>query len=177
LYRNRANLTHLFAFCDLFSRRGSDRQLTMADQIPSLEDLKLLRVVDLKKYLVEFQLSTSGNKPELVQRLYEHYQQKEASSTADEAMQVDAPEDSGSVASEGSAPKEETEDTAVSGAVPKKETQKLSLQIKPPKAHPAGAPPVEDVQPAATRAERSPVKAASQPVTVSKKPIRCLFDS
>jgi hypothetical protein len=65
----------------------------MSEEAPSLEELRLLRVVDLKKYLVEFQLSTSGNKPDLVQRLFDHYQeQKKNKTTGGGGTTVDEPQ-------------------------------------------------------------------------------------
>ncbi len=66
----------------------------MSEEAPSLEELRLLRVVDLKKYLVEFQLSTSGNKPDLVQRLFDHYQeeQKKKEATGGSETTVDEPQ-------------------------------------------------------------------------------------
>eukprot|EP00088_Acartia_fossae_P004300 TRINITY_DN11837_c0_g1_i2.p1 TRINITY_DN11837_c0_g1~~TRINITY_DN11837_c0_g1_i2.p1 ORF type:complete len:567 (-),score=235.25 TRINITY_DN11837_c0_g1_i2:92-1792(-) len=46
------------------------------DEIPSLEDLQKLRVVDLKKELVRLGLSQSGNKADLVQRIHDYYQEQ-----------------------------------------------------------------------------------------------------
>jgi hypothetical protein len=64
------------------------KTIRMSEEAPSLEELRLLRVVDLKKYLVEFQLSTSGNKPDLVQRLFDHYQEQKKKTT----VPVDEPQ-------------------------------------------------------------------------------------
>ena len=190
-----------------------------------MEDLRLLRVVDLKKYLVDFGLATTGNKPDLVQRLFEYYEQQKAdkAGTTDEPMEQDedeAPAESELTAApviaapvveakgdsltssaeihEKAAEKEtgheatplaaevvsappplapskqqeESEASAAHSEAKKETGQKLSLQFGPPKAHPAGAPPVEDVAPAATRAERSPVKVAASPEKAAPSPVK-----
>jgi len=57
------------------------------EEIPSLEDLQKLRVVDLKKELQRLGLSQGGNKADLVKRIHEYYQEQSGEGGGEEKQE------------------------------------------------------------------------------------------
>jgi len=109
----------------------------MGDQAapPTLEELNKNKVADLRDKLTEAGLPTNGLKSTLVERLHTHYVEKAKEDQSNkESESKPSDEEQGK---EEETPKEE--DTPKEEAAP----ARVNLQFGPPKAHPAGPPPVE----------------------------------